>query len=44
MKRRMAQIAGSSLNPIDFPTRNELNEVKRVLLADLSDIDQKYIK
>lgn len=45
VKRRVNQIAGSThLNPIDFPTRNELNEVKKVLLTDLSDIDAKYIK
>lgn len=45
VKRRVNQIAGSNhLNPIDFPTRNELNEVKKVIMADISDIDAKYVK
>ncbi|PNH02798.1 hypothetical protein TSOC_011202 [Tetrabaena socialis] len=45
IKRRVSQIAGSTyLNPIDFPTRNELSEVKRVIMADMSDIDSKYAK
>ncbi|GFR50487.1 hypothetical protein Agub_g12751, partial [Astrephomene gubernaculifera] len=45
VKRRVNQIAGSNhLNPIDFPTRNELNEVKKVIMADIADIDTKYIK
>ncbi|GIL60812.1 hypothetical protein Vafri_15341 [Volvox africanus] len=45
MKRRLSQIAGSTtLNPIDFPTRNELSEVKKVIMGDIADIDAKYIK
>ena len=39
LKRRVAQMGGSTLNPVDFPTRGELNEVKKVLLADIGDID-----
>ncbi|GIL88668.1 hypothetical protein Vretifemale_16589 [Volvox reticuliferus] len=45
VKRRLSQIAGSTtLNPIDFPTRNELSEVKKVIMGDIADIDAKYIK
>lgn len=44
LKRRMSQLSGSHLNPVDYPTRAELSEVKKVLLDDIGDIDAKYIK